>query len=91
MVQTLTRRSLVRGMAAGAVANTFGCHALARQATPAPGGNDSSDFDVIVVGAGAGGLGAGQKLAALGLRGVVLEARDRIGGRCYCDNTFPPL
>ena len=29
------------------------------------------------------------KLAALGLRAVVLEARDRIGGRCYCDNTFP--
>lgn len=89
MVQMLTRRSLVRGMAAGTVANTFGSHALAHQATPAPAGNDSSDFDVIVVGAGAGGLGAGQKLAALGLRGVVLEARDRIGGRCYCDNTFP--
>ena len=89
MVQTLTRRSLVRGMAAGTVANTFGSHVLARQATPAPAGKDSSDFDVIVVGAGAGGLGAGQKLAALGLRGVVLEARDRIGGRCYCDNTFP--
>ena len=23
------------------------------------------------------------------MRAVVLEARDRIGGRCYCDNTFP--
>jgi len=62
---------------------------LARQATPAPGGSDSADFDVIVVGAGVAGLGAGQTLASLGLRGVVLEARDRIGGRCYCDNTFP--
>jgi monoamine oxidase len=89
MVQTLTRRSLVRGVAAGTVASTFGSHVLARQATPAAAGKDSSDYDVIVVGADAGGLGASQTLAALGLRGVVLEARDRIGGRCYCDNTFP--
>jgi monoamine oxidase len=90
MTQRLSRRSLVRGMAAGTVATSFGSRALARQAPPALRiGGDSGDFDVIVVGAGAGGLGAGQKLAALGLRGVVLEARDRIGGRCYCDNTFP--
>src|SRR5215213_4934741 len=90
MVQTLSRRSLVHGMAAGTVATSFGSRALARQATPAAGtGKDSSDFDVIAVGAGASGLGAGQKLAELGLRGVVLEARDRIGGRCFCDNTFP--
>jgi monoamine oxidase len=60
---------------------------LARQATPAT--NSGSEFDVIVVGAGAAGLGASQKLAELGLRAVVLEARDRIGGRCYCDNSIP--
>ena len=35
------------------------------------------------------GIGAGQKLKLLGVPAVVLEARDRIGGRCYCDNTFP--
>lgn len=44
---------------------------------------------MIVVGASVAGLGAGQQLAALGLLAVMLEARDRIGGRCYCDNTFP--
>lgn len=62
----------------------------AAQATPVTGdsGRDG-DFDVIVVGAGVAGLGAGQKLKELGLRGVLLEARDRIGGRCFCDNTFP--
>jgi len=89
MVKSLTRRSLVQGIAAGTLANTVGSHALARQATPAPGRSDATDIDVIVVGAGAAGLGAGQELASLGLRGVVLEARDRIGGRCYSDNTFP--
>jgi monoamine oxidase len=89
MNQALSRRSLVRGIAGGTAATAFGSRALAQQATPAVGGNGSDEFDVIVVGAGAGGLGAGQKLASLGLSAVVLEARDRIGGRCYCDNTFP--
>ena len=76
-----SRRSLVRGIAAGTAASAIGSRALARQATPSTKSGSSSEFDVIVVGAGAAGLGAGQKLAALGLRTVVLEARDRIGGR----------
>ena len=56
----------------------------AAPATPVASGG-SEDFDVIVVGAGVGGMGAGQTLRLLGLRAVVLEARDRIGGRCFCD------
>jgi hypothetical protein len=85
-----SRRSVVSGVAAGTMATAFAPHALARQATPLTNSdNGVGEFDVIVVGAGAAGLGAGQKLAELGLRAVVLEARDRIGGRCYCDNTFP--
>ena len=87
MDQSFSRRSLVRGAAAGTTAAAFGTRTLARQATPVAA--TSSDVDVIVVGAGVAGLGAGQKLASLGLRAVVLEARDRIGGRCYCDNTLP--
>ncbi|HZY99010.1 MAG TPA: NAD(P)/FAD-dependent oxidoreductase [Candidatus Baltobacteraceae bacterium] len=39
------------------------------------------DADVIVVGAGAAGLNAARTLAERSLRTVVLEARDRIGGR----------
>lgn len=90
MDRSFSRRSLVQGVAAGTVATTVGSRALARQATSATNsGNSGCEFDVIVVGAGAAGLGAGQKLAQLGLRAVVLEARDRIGGRCYCDNSFP--
>ncbi len=41
----------------------------------------SSACDVIVVGAGAAGLGAARRLMAAGLAVVVLEARDRLGGR----------
>jgi len=39
------------------------------------------DADVIVIGAGAAGLNAARKLAERSLRTIVLEARDRIGGR----------
>jgi len=40
-----------------------------------------SDFDVVVAGAGSAGLAAGKRLAASGLSFIILEARDRIGGR----------
>jgi len=39
------------------------------------------DADVIVIGAGAAGLAAARSLAERSLRVIVLEARDRIGGR----------
>ncbi|WP_309645820.1 FAD-dependent oxidoreductase [Phenylobacterium sp.] len=39
--------------------------------------------DVVVIGAGASGLAAGTALKAAGLDFVVLEARDRVGGRTY--------
>lgn len=39
------------------------------------------DADAIVIGAGAAGLAAARRLAARSLRVIVLEARDRVGGR----------
>jgi monoamine oxidase len=39
--------------------------------------------DVLVVGAGIAGLAAAERLAAAGRRVLVLEARDRIGGRIH--------
>lgn len=39
--------------------------------------------DVLVVGAGAAGLAAAAELARAGLAVSIIEARDRIGGRCY--------
>jgi monoamine oxidase len=39
--------------------------------------------DVLVIGAGAAGIGAARALKARGLRVAVLEARDRVGGRAF--------
>lgn len=48
-------------------------------------------IDVIVIGAGAAGLAAARALADAGRRVVVLEARDRIGGRVWTDHSFGPV
>ena len=40
-----------------------------------------STVDVAIIGAGAAGLGAAHALKRSGLTTIVLEARDRVGGR----------
>ncbi len=48
--------------------------------------DDCSNPDVIVVGAGIAGVSAACKLMDQGLSVLVLEARDRIGGRAYTES-----
>ena len=43
-------------------------------------------FDVAIVGAGVSGLAAAQRLRARGKSVVILEARDRIGGRIWTEH-----
>jgi monoamine oxidase len=42
-----------------------------------------TDPDVIIIGAGAAGLGAARRLAGAGVPVRVVEARNRVGGRAY--------
>ena len=44
-------------------------------------------IDVAVIGAGGAGLAAAKQLAAAGLKVLVLEARDRLGGRAWTDSS----
>jgi monoamine oxidase len=51
----------------------------------------TDDLEVVVVGAGAAGLGAAMRLAAARVSFTVLEARNRAGGRAYTvpEGAFP--
>lgn len=45
--------------------------------------SSSERTQVVVVGAGLAGIGAGRALRAAGIEAIILEARDRVGGRTW--------
>src|SRR5262245_3813595 len=67
----LSRRSFLAATAAFAATPSLG-------AVP-------SDVDVAIIGAGAAGIAAARRVAAAKQKFVLLEASDRIGGRCITD------
>jgi hypothetical protein len=70
----LTRRRLLLGLAAAPfIINS------ARAAAP-------KSPDVVIIGAGAAGLGAAKTLSDLGISFLLIEAQSRIGGRAYTDH-----
>ncbi|MCW5701712.1 MAG: FAD-dependent oxidoreductase [Bradyrhizobium sp.] len=50
-----------------------------------------SNVDVAIIGAGAAGLGAADALKDSGLSVIVLEARDRVGGRAHTIQAAPDV
>lgn len=71
-MKRLSRRSFLAGGAAALAA-------------PAVALAQSGDVDVVIVGAGAAGVAAARRVVAAGRRCVVVEASDRIGGRCFTE------
>ncbi|KRC60498.1 hypothetical protein ASE14_05645 [Agromyces sp. Root81] len=78
----LTRRTLLAAGAAGAAGLI-----LTAGAKPPQGDWQTRTWDAIVIGAGVAGLGAARTLADAGRSVLVLEARNRIGGRMWTDRT----
>ncbi len=74
----LNRRQLLQGIGAGGLLGAFGTSFAAPPAIP----------DVLVIGAGGAGLAAAKELTAGGASVLVLEARDRIGGRAFTDTSL---
>ncbi len=70
-----TRRELLLAAGAGATALAVGAGERAEAA--------SSELDVIVIGGGFAGVTAARDCALAGLRTVLLEARERLGGRTF--------
>ncbi len=50
-----------------------------------------SEVDIAIIGAGAAGLGAARALENSGLSAIVLEARDRVGGRAHTIMAAPDI
>ena len=71
---TLDRRLFLSGAAALASAPALGAVSA------------SGETDLAIIGAGAAGIAAARKVAAAGRRFALIEASDRVGGRCVTDN-----
>ena len=53
--------------------------------------SETSQADVIIIGAGSAGLSAAKELARYGISFVVVEASHRIGGRAYSEEIAPDV
>ena len=72
-MRTMSRRTFLAASASAAV-------------TPARGAvRPSGAVDVAIIGAGAAGIAAARRIAEAGRRVALIEATDRVGGRCVTD------
>lgn len=83
----LSRRAILKGaLAGGAVAAA----SITRDVGAAVPGTTTAHFDAVVIGAGLSGLAAALELKRQGKCVLVLEARNRVGGRVFSFNSPGP-
>lgn len=88
MRQPIRRRTLLNAaLFAAPLTALAGCIAPAAETSPAA--VPAQTADVLVAGAGMAGLSAARRLHDQGYRVIVLEGRDRIGGRVWTDRSWP--
>ncbi|MFI5682166.1 flavin monoamine oxidase family protein [Streptomyces cellulosae] len=85
VARAASRRTVLKtaGAAALAASVTGVAAGVARAATDGAAAADGGPYDVIIVGAGYAGVTAARELKNKGLRSLILEARNRIGGRTW--------
>ncbi|WP_312976985.1 NAD(P)/FAD-dependent oxidoreductase [Corynebacterium sp.] len=88
--RVFSRRVLLGGLGVAALSSLVACaRDEGRPESSATVAEESGgSFDVIVIGAGSAGVGAARQLQDAGKSVVVLEARDRTGGRLWTDRTL---
>src|SRR5882757_3921663 len=77
---TMTRRDFLSASAGLAATPVLGGRVLG---APLP-----READIVVIGAGAAGIAAARRVVATNRKVIVLEASDRVGGRCLTDSTM---
>lgn len=87
------RRLALKALAAGATALGVGSgltlpSAAADEVAKSPPGSGGGHFDAVIIGGGMAGVTAARELGERGKRCVILEARNRLGGRTFSTEVF---
>ncbi|MBK5356565.1 FAD-dependent oxidoreductase [Pseudomonas sp. TH41] len=82
------RRDFIKGVTVGALAAGLSSHVSLSSAVDAPRGKTPFDYDVLIVGGGFAGVTAARDAKENGYRCVILEARNRLGGRTFYQAPF---